>query len=62
MKKLAFLFLASACLSIVSLSGCGGSESSVVEAPAEVAEEEASMPGMSEEDYDAAMEADMNEQ
>lgn len=60
MKKLTALFLTATCLSFLSLSGCGGGgENKVIEAPAVAVEEEAAMEGMTDEDYDAAMDADM---
>lgn len=60
MKKLTTIFLTTTCLCFLSLSGCGGGggENKVIEAPPAV-EEEAAMPGMTDEEYDAAMDADM---
>lgn len=55
MKNLAFLFMAATCFSFLSLSGCDGGKSTVVEAPTETTEEEPAMEGMTDEDYDAAM-------
>lgn len=61
MKKLSQLFLAATCISVLSFVGCGGGgENTIVEAPP--VEEEAAMPGMSEEDYTAAMDAEMSGQ
>ena len=57
MKKFAFLIMAAMCFSSLSLTGCGSGEPTVVEAPAET-EEDAAMEGISDEDYDAAMDAD----
>ncbi len=60
MKRTVFLFLATFCFCAIFLTGCeGGGENSVVEAP-EAVEEEAAMEGMSDEDYDKAMDADMD--
>lgn len=42
-----------------AVPGCGSGETEVIEAP-EVVEEDPAMEGMSEEEYDAAMEASMN--
>jgi len=53
------VFLATACFSFLSLSGCGGGgENTVIEAPA-VEEDAPSIPGMTDEQYDKAMDADM---
>ena len=41
------------------MGGCGSGDNTVIEAPPEVIEEEAAIEGMSDEDYDAAMDADM---
>lgn len=61
MKKLAIAFSVFAALSCLSFTGCGGgTETSVVEAPA--AEDDQAMEGMDDADYDAAMEASMNAQ
>ncbi len=62
MKKIASLFLATAaCLFTLSMTGCGTGENTVIEAPATTADDEpAAMDGMSDEEYDAAMDADMN--
>jgi hypothetical protein len=59
MKKLAFFTVLAAGFGLPMISGCGGGgENTVIEAPAETGPEEA-IPGMSDEDYNAAMEADM---
>lgn len=59
MKNLSFVFLAMTCFALLTISGCGrGGENTVVEAPPAV-EEEVAMPGMTDEEYDKAMEADM---
>ena len=62
MKKLPHFMVLAICLLLPTAIGCGGGggENTVIEAPAEVVEEEAAMEGMSDEDYNAAMEADMN--
>lgn len=58
LTKLAALMIA---LAFPMFLGCGGGgENAVVEAPPEATEEEPSIEGMTEEEYDAAMEADMN--
>ncbi len=59
MKNLVFLFLAIACLSSLSLTGCGGNESKVIEAPPAEEEVDPATAGMSQEDYDKAMEESM---
>jgi len=60
MKKLSLLTLLAICLAVPTLSGCGGSgENVVIEAPPAVVEEEPAMEGMTDEEYDAAMDADM---
>ena len=42
--------------------GCsGGGDNTVIEAPAEAVEEEAAIEGITDEDYDAAMDAEMEE-
>lgn len=59
MKKAAFLFMAT-CLFVLPIAGCGGGgENTVVEAPPAV-EEETAIEGMSDEEYDAAMDAEMS--
>ncbi len=60
MKNLVYLFMVVACLTSVSLTGCGGSsESTVIEAPPAEEEVDPATEGMSQEDYDAAMEESM---
>ena len=62
MKKIAFLFMATLCFCTLSLTGCsGGGENTVIEAPPEVMEEQPAIEGMSDEEYNKAMEADMNQ-
>lgn len=59
MKNLAFLFMAITCFSFVSLTGCGDGGPKVIEAPPAAEEEDPAMAGMSEEDYNKAMEESM---
>jgi hypothetical protein len=61
MRKIASFTVLATCLVLPTVAGCGGGggENTVIEAPPEAFEEEAAMEGMSDEDYDAAMEADM---
>jgi hypothetical protein len=61
MKKFAFLLMATTCFFLPSLTGCGGGggETTVIEAPP-AGEEEEAMEGMSDDDYDAAMDAEMS--
>jgi hypothetical protein len=61
MKKFAVLFMATTCFFLPSLTGCGGGsgETTVIEAPP-AGEEEEAMEGMSDDDYDAAMDAEMS--
>jgi hypothetical protein len=62
MKKIAFLFMATLCFCTLSLTGCsGGGESTVIEAPPEVLEEQPAIEGMTDEDYDQAMDEEMNQ-
>jgi hypothetical protein len=63
MKKFAFLLMATTCFFLPSLTGCdgGSGETTVIEAPP-AGEDEAAMEGMSDEEYDAAMDADMSGQ
>ena len=58
MKTLAQFGLALALLSCLTITGCGSGENEVIEAP-ETATEDTSMEGMTEEEYNKAMEADM---
>ena len=61
MKKTGLAILAALSLIIVGATGCGGSgESQVIEADA--AASESTDVGVSEDDYDAAMEAEMANQ
>ncbi len=61
MKKIAFLLMATTCLFVLSLTGCGGGgDSQVIQAP-DAPEEDPVMDGISDEDYDAAMDAEENE-
>ena len=59
MKKLAFFTMMMVGCALPTLTGCGGSESKVIEAPPEAEIEEDAMEGMTDEEYDQAMEADM---
>jgi len=62
MKKLALLTTLSAVFALPAICGCGGGgDPVVIEAPDEEFEEEAAIEGMSDDDYDAAMEASLNE-
>ncbi len=62
MKRFAFALIAGLSLSAVSMTGCGGGgESKVIEAPPAESTDGA-MEGMSEEEYNAAMEKSMSEQ
>ncbi|MCA9140779.1 MAG: hypothetical protein KDB00_28600 [Planctomycetales bacterium] len=61
MKKFTHLLLVAACFSFVGITGCGDKEPTVVEAPA-VEEVDPATEGMSQEDYDKAMEESMNAQ
>ena len=62
MKKLAMAFSFFAVFSCISFTGCtgGSTETSVVEAPP--ADEGQAMDGMSDDEYNAQMEASMNSQ
>ena len=59
MKKFGFLLIAAAGFLTLPLTGSGGAESKVIEAPA-VVEDETAIEGMSDDEYNAAMDADMN--
>ncbi len=59
MKTHAFFTMLAICFVLPALVGCGEGENVVIEAPAVVIEEEAAMEGMTDEEYDAAMDADM---
>ena len=63
MKKIAFSFMATLCFFTLSLTGCGGGggENKVIEAPPEVVEEQPAIEGMTDEEYNKAMEADMEQ-
>jgi hypothetical protein len=62
MKKIAFAFMATLGFCTLSLTGCsGGGENTVIEAPPEVLEEQPAIEGMTDEDYDKQMDADMNQ-
>ena len=59
MKKLALLTTLSVAFALPAVCGCGGGgDNAVIEAPDEVLEEEPAMEGMTDEEYDAAMDAD----
>ena len=60
MNKLAFFTIVAICFALPMISGCGGGgENTVIEAPPEAVEEEPAMEGMSDEDYDKMMDAEM---
>ena len=60
MKNLAWLFMLTMSLSFLSLSGCGrGSDTQVIEAPPETEQEDPAQAGMTEEEYNKAMEESM---
>lgn len=63
MRKLAFFTVMGICFALPTMVGCDGArESSVVEAPpAPSGETEPAIEGMTDEEYNAAMEADMNQ-
>lgn len=60
MKRTVFLFLGTFCFCAIFLTGCeGGGENTVVEAPPAAGEEQPAMEGMTDEEYDKAMDEDM---
>lgn len=59
MKKLAYLATLSIAFACPAFVGCGSGENTVVEAPPEETQDDGAMDGMTDEEYDAAMEADM---
>ncbi len=59
MKKLAYLATLSIVFACPAFIGCGSGENSVVEAPAEETQTDEAIDGMTDEDYNAAMDADM---
>ena len=60
MNKFAFFTMVAICFALPTFSGCsGGGENTVIEAPAEVTEEEPAMEGMTDEEYDKMMDAEM---
>jgi hypothetical protein len=61
-KKLVIAFSVFAALTCISFTGCGGgnTETAVVEAPPE--DDGQAMEGMSDDEYNAQMEASMNSQ
>ena len=59
MKNFVFLFMAAVCLTSLSLTGCGGNDSAVIEAPPATEEVDPATEGMSQEEYDKAMEESM---
>lgn len=61
MKNLVFSFMAVVCLASLSFTGCGGSEPAVIEAPPATEEVDPATEGMSQEEYDKAMEESMNQ-
>lgn len=62
MKKIGLAMVATLCVCLVGTIGCGGSgQNEVIEVSTDVADETADV-GVGEEEYDAAMEADMAEQ
>ena len=58
MNKLAWFTVLAICFVLPTMSGCGKGENTVIEAPPEPVEEEAAIEGMTDEEYDAAMDAD----
>ncbi len=60
MKKIAVLTMLSAMLALPGITGCGNDGQTVIEAPDET-EDQTAMEGMSDEDYDAAMDASEND-
>lgn len=58
MKTFAKFGLALTLLSFLAISGCGTADNEVIEAP-ETEVDDASMEGMTEEEYNKAMEEDM---
>lgn len=61
MKNWFYLFLAIAPLSFVTFAGCGERGATVIEAPPATEEEDPAMAGMTEEEYNKAMEESMNQ-
>ncbi len=59
MKKLAFLLMATMCVFSLSLTGCGGRETQVIEAPPAEEQVDPATEGMTQEEYDKAMEESM---
>jgi hypothetical protein len=60
MNKLSFFTLLAICFVLPAMAGCGSGDNVVIDAPAEAIEEEPALDGMSDEDYDAAMDAEMD--
>ena len=61
MKKLALLFAVAFCLPVLGLTGCsGGGENQVIQPDAGASEDTGV--GVSDEEYDAAMDEEMNNQ
>lgn len=60
MKKFAVITALATCLAVPTMSGCseGAQENTVIEAPP-ANEEEPAIEGMTDEEYNAAMEAEM---
>ncbi|TWU05713.1 hypothetical protein Pla52n_14280 [Stieleria varia] len=61
MRKISLLLMTASCCFVLSFSGCGSSGNTVVEAPPEVVEDQPAMEGMTDEEYNKAMEADMRQ-
>ena len=61
MKKVSMFLMLCASLFVVSFSGCGSAESTVVEVPDEV-DDSSAMEGMDDDEYNKAMNESMNDQ
>lgn len=59
MKTLATLAALLCCFSFATLTGCGSGDTKVIEAPAETEDVDPAMEGMTEEEYNKAMEESM---
>ncbi|QDT10136.1 hypothetical protein [Planctomycetes bacterium K23_9] len=62
MKKLALLCAFACCFSVCAISGCGGGGTEVIAVPEDAGEEQTAMEGMSDEEYNKAMEESMKQQ